>query len=154
MTSEELELLLLPAIVSLGYELTDLEVKVGGRDGVVRLFIDHPDGIGLDDCEAVSREVSAILDVEDPIPGNYNLEVSSPGLDRRLRTREHFERFAGEEVRIKMRVPIEGRRNYRGVIGAADDTNVDVEVDGVVHQLPIADIASARLIPSGETVST
>ena len=134
MTSEELELLLLP--------------EVGGRDGVVRLFIDHPEGIGLDDCEAVSREVSAILDVEDPIPGNYNLEVSSPGLDRRLRTRAHFERFAGEEVRVKMRVPIEGRRNYRGAIRAADDTNVDVEVDGELHRLPIANIASARLIPS------
>jgi len=148
MTSEELELLLLPAVVSLGYELTDLEVKVGGRDGVVRLFIDHPEGIGLDDCEAVSREVSAILDAEDPIPGNYNLEVSSPGLDRRLRTRAHFERFAGEEVRVKMRVPIEGRRNYRGAIRAADETNVDVEVDGELHRLPIANIASARLIPS------
>ncbi len=148
MTSEELEQLLAPAVGELGYEITDLEVKVGGRDGVVRLFIDHPDGIGLEDCEAVSREVSMILDVEDPIPGQYNLEVSSPGLDRRLRTRAHFERFAGEEVRVKMRVPIEGRRNYRGAIRAADDENVDVEVDGQLHSLPIGNIATARLIPS------
>lgn len=148
MTSEELEQLLAPAVGGLGYEITDLEVKVGGRDGVVRLFIDHPDGIDLEDCEKVSREVSSILDVDDPIPGQYNLEVSSPGLDRRLRTREHFERFMGEEVRVKMRVPVEGRRNYRGEIRAADDEKVDVEVDGQMHSLLINNIASARLIPS------
>lgn len=148
MTTEELEQLLAPAVGSLGYELADLEVKIGGRDGIVRLFIDHPEGIGLDDCETVSRHVSALLDAEDPIPGHYNLEVSSPGLDRRLRTREHFERFSGESVRVKLRVPIDGRRNYRGAIRAADDEMVDVEVDGEMHRLPLANIASARLIPS------
>lgn len=148
MTSEELEQLLAPAVESLGYELSDLEVKIGGRDGVVRVFIDHPEGIGLDDCEAVSRQIGTVLDAEDPIPGHYTLEVSSPGLDRRLRKREHFERFVGEDVRIKLRVPLDGRRNFRGAIGAVDDENVEVEVDGQSHRLPLAKIASARLVPS------
>jgi ribosome maturation factor RimP len=145
--NDELQAVIEPAVESLGYELVDLEVKVGGRDGLVRVFIDQPDGIGLDDCEAVSRQVSAVLDVEDPIPGHYTLEVSSPGLDRPLTKREHFERFAGEDVRIRLRTPIEGRRNFRGAIRAVHDDSIDVEVDGQSHTLPIATIASARLVP-------
>lgn len=148
MTSEEIRKLLEPAVEALGYELVDLEVRIGGRNGLLRLFIDHPDGIGLDDCETVSRQVSALLDAEDPIPGHYTLEVSSPGLDRPLTKPEHFERFAGEDVRIRLRLPIEGRRNYRGVIRAVVEDNVEVEVDGQPHTLPIASIASARLVPA------
>ncbi len=148
MTSEELIELLEPAIEGMGYELTDLELKLGGRDGLIRVFIDKPEGIGLDDCEAVSRQISTVLDVEDPIPGHYVLEVSSPGLDRRLTKVEHFRRFTGEDVRIKLRFPVEGRRNFRGAIRAVDDDNVEVEVDGESHRLPIATIASARLVPT------
>ncbi|MEQ8206633.1 MAG: ribosome maturation factor RimP, partial [Woeseia sp.] len=96
MTSEELSRLLEPAIEGLGYELCDLEAKLGGRDGVLRVFIDKPEGIVLEDCEKVSRQISAILDLEDPLPGQYALEVSSPGLDRRLSKPAHFERFLGE----------------------------------------------------------
>ena len=147
-TSEELKELLEPAVESLGYELIDLEMKVGGRGGVVRVFIDKPEGIGLEDCEIVSRQVSTVLDVEDPVPGNYNLEVSSPGLDRRLTKSEHFQRFAGEDVRIKLRMPQEGRRNFRGAIRGADADSVELEVDGQSHRLPIAAIASARLVPN------
>ncbi len=148
MTSEELIGLLEPAIESQGYELVDLEMRLGGRDGVIRVFIDKPDGVGLEDCEAVSRQISALLDVEDPIPGHYVLEVSSPGLDRRLTKIEHFRRFAGEDVRIKLRFPLEGRRNFQGAIKAVDDENIEVEVDGQSHRLPIATIASARLVPT------
>lgn len=137
-----------PAIEGQGYELTDLELRIGGRDGVIRVFIDKPEGVGLEDCEAVSRQVSALLDVEDPIPGHYVLEVSSPGLDRRLTKIEHFRRFAGEDVRIKLRFPVAGRRNFQGPIRAVDDENIEVEVDGQSHQLPIATIASARLVPT------
>ena len=100
MTGEELTKLLEPAVEQLGYELSDLEVKVGGRHGVIRLFIDKADGVGLEDCETVSRQVSALLDVEDPVPGHYVLEVSSPGLDRRLTKVEHFERFMGEDLSL------------------------------------------------------
>jgi len=96
MTGDELATLLEPTVERLGYELADLEVRPGGRNGLVRVFIDGPDGIGLDDCEKVSLAVSALLDVEDPLPGNYNLEVSSPGLDRKLTKVEHFQRFTGQ----------------------------------------------------------
>ena len=140
--------LLEPPIERLGYEIADLELRLGGRDGLIRVFIDKPEGVGLDDCEVVSREISALLDVEDPIPGHYVLEVSSPGLDRRLTKVEHFKRFTGEDVRIKLRFPVAGRRNYRGALRAVDEESIEVEVDGQSHRLPIATIASARLVPS------
>ena len=147
MTGDELARLLEPAIERLGYELSDLEVKLGGRGGVVRLYIDQPDGISLDDCEKVSLAVSALLDVEDPLPGQYNLEVSSPGLDRKLTKVEHFQRFTGETVKVQMRFPIEGRKRFRGTLVASNDENIVVEVDGEPHSLPMATIDTARLVP-------
>lgn len=147
MSKGELIKLLEPTVDHLGYELTDLELKLGGRDGLVRLFIDAQDGIGVEDCETVSRQVSAILDVEDPIPGNYALEVSSPGLDRTLTKPAHFQRFMGEDVRVKLRFPLDGRRNFRGALAAADDENIEVVVDGESHSLPLSTIESARLAP-------
>ena len=149
MTKDELSELLVPTVESLGYELSDLEVKAGNRDGVLRLFIDKPDGIELQDCETVSRAVSALLDVEDPFPGHYALEVSSPGLDRKLTKVEHFQRFAGEVVKVQMRFPIEGRRRFRGTLVSSDDENIVVEVDGEPHSLPLATIDTARLVPAG-----
>lgn len=144
----ELENLIEPTVVKLGYELSDLELKLGGRDGLVRVFIDRPEGVGLEDCEIVSRQLSAVLDVEDPLPGHYTLEVSSPGLDRKLTKPEHFRRFAGETVRVKLRFPLGGRRNFRGVLQSADDKRIEVEVDGELYGLEIAAIESARLVPS------
>jgi ribosome maturation factor RimP len=88
------------------------------------------------------------LDVEDPVPGHYVLEVSSPGLDRRLTKLEHFQRFMGKDIRVKLRIPIEGRRNFCGALQAADEENIEVEVDGRSHRLPRATIQSARLIPT------
>jgi ribosome maturation factor RimP len=144
----ELERLIEPAVEQLGYELSDLELKLGGRDGIVRVFIDKPDGVDLSDCEIVSRQLSAVLDVEDPLPGHYRLEVSSPGLDRKLTKPEHFQRFLGETIRVKLRFPVDGRRNFRGVLRAADEEQIEVEVDGESHSLQIATIEYARLIPS------
>jgi ribosome maturation factor RimP len=149
MTRDELQNLLEPAITRLGYELVDLEANLSGKGGVLRLFIDHGDGVGLDDCEAVSNAVSALLDVEDPIPGHYDLEVSSPGLDRKLTKIEHFQRFTGQDVRVQMRFPIEGRKRFRGTLTAADDENIVVDVDGEMHTLPMATIDTARLVPTG-----
>jgi len=149
MTSDELNELLEPTIARLGYELSDLELKVGGKHGVLRLFIDKADGIGLDDCEKVSRAVGALLDVEDPLPGHYDLEVSSPGLDRKLTKVEHFQRFTGEIVKVQMRFPIEGRRRFRGTLVSSDDENIVVDVDGELHTLPVATIDTARLVPGG-----
>lgn len=148
MTGAELARLLEPTVEGLGYELADLELRIGGKNGVVRLFIDRPEGVGLGDCEAVSRQVSALLDVEDPVPGHYVLEVSSPGLDRKLTKPAHFQRFVGEEVRVQMRFPIGGRRRFRGKLLAAGEETIEVEVDGASHSLPMATIDSARLVPS------
>jgi len=147
MTGEELAILLEPTIERLGFELSDLEVKLGGRGGIVRLFIDQPDGISLEDCEKVSLAVSALLDVEDPLPGQYSLEVSSPGLDRKLTKVEHFQRFTGETLKVQMRFPIEGRKRFRGTLVSQDGENIVVEVDGEPHSLPIATIDTARLVP-------
>jgi len=148
-TGDELQKLLEPTIERLGYELTDLEVRLSGQGGLLRLTIDKPDGIDLDDCEKVSQAVSALLDVEDPVPGNYNLEVSSPGLDRKLTKVEHFQRFEGETLKVTMRFPIEGRRRFRGTLVSSDDENIVVEVDGESHSLPLTMIDTARLVPDG-----
>ncbi len=147
MTGDELSNLLEPTVERLGYELVDAEVRLGSKGGLVRLFIDKPEGVDLDDCERVSRAVSALLDVEDPIPGNYNLEVSSPGLDRKLTKVEHFQRFTGETVKIQMRIPIAGRRRFRGTLVSSDADNIVVEVDGESHRLPLKTIDTARLVP-------
>jgi ribosome maturation factor RimP len=149
MTGDELATLLEPTVERLGYELADLEVRLGGKGGRVRLFIDKPEGIGLDDCEKVSRAVSALLDIEDPVPANYDLEVSSPGLDRKLTKVEHFQRFMGEIVKVQMRLPLAGRRRFRGKLLSVDDENIVVEVDGESYSLALATIDTARLVPDG-----
>jgi ribosome maturation factor RimP len=148
MMKAEFTALIEPAIERLGYELADLELRLGNKDGLVRIFIDRAEGVGLADCENVSRQVSALLDVEDPIPGHYVLEVSSPGLDRKLTKPAHFQRFLGADIRVKLRFPQDGRRNFRGALRAADEEKIEVEVDGKSYSLPLATIESARLVPT------
>jgi ribosome maturation factor RimP len=148
MTGEELTRLLEPTIEQLGYELADLELKLAGRDSLVRVFIDKPEGVGLEDCETVSRQVSAVLDVEDPVPGHYVLEVSSPGLDRKLTKPAHYRRYVGDDIRVQLRFPIEGRKKFRGKLTAASEETIQIDVDGQLHELPIATIDTARLVPS------
>jgi ribosome maturation factor RimP len=104
-------------------------------------------GIGIDDCERVSREVSALLDVEDPIPTAYTLEVSSPGSDRVLRPRAHFGRFAGSRVFVELKVPREGRKRYTGLLAAVSDEGVELEVDRQRVRVPFDEIEKARLAP-------
>jgi ribosome maturation factor RimP len=148
MSRDKLIKLVEPLVEQLGFELADLELRTGGRDGILRIFIDKADGIGIEDCEEVSRRVSAIFDVEDPVQSDYTLEVSSPGLDRTLTKLAHFQRFMGQDVKVKLRFPLEGRRNYRGALKAADEDKIEVEVDGESLSLPLATIESARLIPT------
>jgi ribosome maturation factor RimP len=148
MSRDVLLKLLEPAVEKMGFELTDIELKLGGQDGLLRLFIDKDGGIGIEDCENVSRQVSSILDVEDPLPGNYTLEVSSPGLDRTLTKPAHFQRFMGADVRVKLRFPLAGRRNFRGELKFANEEDIEVEVDGESHRLAISTIESARLVPN------
>jgi ribosome maturation factor RimP len=138
--------LLEPPLQSLGYELIDLEVRTGG-DGLLRLFIDREPSVTLADCELVSQQIGAFLDVEDPLPGRYVLEVSSPGLDRRLRTPEHFARFAEFEIRVELVRPIDGRKRFKGRYTVPDEHAIEIDVDGTVWRLPLEDIAVARLIP-------
>jgi len=137
-----------PEVNAFGYELVDLELKLDGRGGVLRLFIDKDSGITLDDCERVSHQVSGLMDVEDPIPGHYVLEVSSPGVNRRLRRHEDFERFLGERVKIEMQRPnADGRRRFAGQLAKVADDVVTVDVGGEQFSLPVADIEMARLAP-------
>ncbi len=149
MTGDELKKLLEPTIERLGFELTDLEVRLGGKGGLLRITIDKPEGIDLDDCEKASLAVSALLDIENPVADNYNLEVSSPGLDRKLTKLEHFQRFEGETLKVTMRFPIAGRRRFRGTLVSSDNENIVVEVDGESHSLPLASLDTARLVPYG-----
>ena len=140
--------LLEPVATGLGYELIDIELSSAGRNSVVRVYIDRTDGagVGLDDCERVSRAIGAVLEAEDPIGHEYQLEVSSPGFDRPLRTAAHFARFAGSEARIELAAPIEGRRRFRGLLGPVADGNVTIEVDRREWKLPLAGISKARLV--------
>ena len=137
-----------PVVTGLGYEVVDIEFKPHPRNGLLRGYIDQEDGILVEDCEIVSRQLSAMLDVEDPIPGHFNLEISSPGLDRPLRKAEDFERFAGANVKIKMGMPdLQGRRNFTGKLLGIKDNEVLVEVDGEIHYLAFGGIDKARLVP-------
>lgn len=132
----------------MGYELLGLEYQMRPQSGaLLRMYIDHADGIQLDDCETVSRQFGAVLDVEDPIKGEYELEVSSPGLDRPLFEKRHFERFVGHEAKIRLHRAIDGRRRFKGVIRAVDGDELALEVDGVEIRLPFAEIDNARLVP-------
>lgn len=136
-----------PVIQSMGYELVGVEFLGGGGHGILRVYIDQESGIGLDDCAKVSHQISGILDVEEPIQQVYDLEVSSPGLNRPLFKLADYQRFEGHAVKIKMAVPQQGRRNYNGMLqGVVESKYVQIMIDGEIHKLPISGIAKANLI--------
>ena len=139
--------LLEPLVEQLGFELVDVEANAGRGSGMLRLYIDGVAGVGVDDCERVSREVSALLDVEDPMPGAFTLEVSSPGFDRVLRKPAHFERFRGARVKVELIVPRDGRRRYTGDLVSVSDRGIELEVDGGNVTVDFAAIDRARLAP-------
>ncbi len=145
--NEKLIGLVEPLLGNLGYELVDLEFGGGRGSGTLRVFIDRAQGVGIEDCERVSREISALLDVHDPIPTAYRLEVSTPGLDRVLRTPAHYARFAGARIEVELLVPREGRRRYTGALISAGETGFEMSVDGVQVHLDYADVHRARLVP-------
>ena len=117
-----------PVVVDMGYELLGIEYVASGKHSVLRLYIDCEEGVGVNDCETVSRQVSSIMDVEDPISGQYNLEVSSPGIERPLFVIAHYRRFLGHDVRLRTYRPIEGKRNFTGSIGSVGETNNTIEL--------------------------
>ena len=135
------------AVRGLGYELVGVEYLPQGRRSLLRVYIDTPEGVTVEDCERASHQISGVLDVDDPIRGEYVLEVSSPGLDRPLFTAEHFQRFTGSRVRLRLSPPLEGRRNFSGVLqGMRGDAVVVAQEDGEV-EIPFHHIDQARLVP-------
>ena len=137
-----------PVVEGMGYEVVDIEFRPHPTDGLLRIFIDKPGGIQLEDCEEVSKQVSGVLDVEDPIPGQFNLEVSSPGLERPLRKQQDFIRFAGEKIKIKLSVPtLEGQRNFTGKLMGMQDEEVILQADNETHYFPLDSIDKAHIVP-------
>ena len=153
---KDLWLLTEPYVRDAGFDLIEVTFGRESSGWVLRLFIDSPQGASVtvshDDCSRVSRDVSAALDVADSIPHAYQLEVSSPGLDRPLRREGDFARFVGENARVKMSDEggVDGRRNFSGTIRGAKDGRVEIECDGRSYQLPIDGIAKANLVPNWE----
>ena len=132
---------------ALGFELVDVELAGGRQHHTLRVYIEGPRGVTVDDCAQVSRQISAILDVEDPFPGSYTLEVSSPGLDRPLVTPADFRRFQGATIKVRLYDALDGRRNFTGRLLSATADDVLVEVENVQFRLPLASIERARLVP-------
>jgi len=139
--------LLEPIVIGLGYEWVGTEYLPQGKHSLLRIYIDHQDGINVDDCAKVSHQVSGVLDVEEPIKGHYVLEVSSPGMDRPLFSREQFEQFVGAEVSIRLGMPMDDRRNFKGIIKTVESDEIVVEDSGVEYRLSLDWIESARLVP-------
>jgi ribosome maturation factor RimP len=144
-----------PVVTQEGLEMVDIEFRREPRGMVLRLFLDreggatdeHGRGVSMDDLTRVSRQLGDLLDVHDAVPGAYTLEVSSPGIDRRLRRPDHFERYLGKQVRVRTAMPIQGRRVFTGVLGAVDLAGIQVEAHDGRHFIPFADIAQANYEP-------
>ena len=145
---EQLQALLAPVVTGLGFECWGIEFVSQGKHSVLRVYIDKEGGILVDDCAEVSRQVSSVLDVEDPISSEYTREVSSPGMERPLFTLEQFAKYAGEQVKIKLRSPFEGRRNFQGLLRGVEEQDIVVQVEDHEFLLPIDMIDKANIIPS------
>ncbi len=147
---EKVRQLAAPLAAQEGLELVDVEIGGGHGRQTLRLFIDKPGGVSLDECSSVSRALSTALDVEDPIQGSYDLEVSSPGLDRPLRTPEHFQQYGGNKVRVKTFGPVpecENRKTFVGILRGYEDGTVVVDVDGKVFRVPYTQVSKANIEP-------
>jgi len=142
-----LQALIEPTVVALDYEFVGIEYLSQGKHSLLRVYIDSEDGITLDDCSKVSHQISGLLDVEDVIPGQFNLEVSSPGLDRPLFTLEHFQRFIGSEIKISLSMPVENRRKLTGRLCGVDEKEIVLNVDNADIHLHFDDIEKANLVP-------
>jgi len=148
--TETIGRLIEPVIASLGYELLGVEYLPQGRHSLLRVYIDSEAGIGLEDCATVSRQISAVLDVEDPIHGQYNLEVSSPGVERPLFKPQHFERVLGEKIRVRLAVPRDGRRKYKGILVESGGGHITLhDEDGEDYRIALADIEKANVVFEG-----
>ncbi len=146
--SAKLQEIVRNVVEPMGYELVGVEYLSGYQGGnLLRIYIDTEKGIDVDDCAAVSHQLSGVFDVEDPLPAQYSLEVSSPGLDRPLFDTEDYRRFVGRKVNIRLDSSIGGRRKYKGLLVGVEDDEILVEVDGEVYPLFMEQIQEARLVP-------
>ncbi|MGJ8514716.1 ribosome maturation factor RimP [Carnimonas bestiolae] len=139
-----------PTVTSLGFELWGVDYQAQGKHSRLIIYIDSEKGVNVDDCAHVSRQVSALLDVEDPISGHYNLEVSSPGMDRPLYTLAQFEKYAGHHVQVRLREAFEDRRKFRGLLMGIEEEDVIVRVDQEEFGFPIETIDRANVVPQFE----
>jgi len=145
MVENKVEQLIGPLVESMGYQLWGCEYLAQGRHSVLRVYIDKTEGIGIEDCERVSHEVSALLDVEDPITGHYALEVSSPGVPRPIFHCWQYQRYVGQAVQIKLYQPVENRRKYEGTIVSADETELVINTGEVEQHFSVSNIVKANL---------
>jgi len=136
-----------PVVNGMGYDLIEIEHFPNPKHGVLRLYIDKEEGITIDDCSDVSRQISALIDVEDPVRGQFNLEVSSPGMDRPLRRVKDFQRFTGSKVKLKTVMPLDGQRNFSGRLLEADEESLTIETDTEEITLPMSALEKARIVP-------
>jgi ribosome maturation factor RimP len=143
----DLETLLAPVVAEQGCELWGLEFSMQGRHSLLRLYIDAADGVTLEDCEKVSRQVSAVMDVEDPITSAYTLEVSSPGMNRPLYTLAQFQRYIGQQIAVRLRAPYEGRRKFQGTLIGLEDGDIVVQMGDTEFLLPFEGIDKANVVP-------
>ncbi|GBL03205.1 ribosome maturation factor RimP [Glaciecola sp. KUL10] len=140
--------MLVSPVEALGFELVGVEFVRAGKHSILRVYIDKETGIDVDDCADVSHQVSAVLDVEDPITTEYNLEVSSPGMDRPLFKAAHYESIVGETVSVKLRMPIDGRRNFKGTLLSCESGIISVKVDNDTFELAVENIEKGNLVPN------
>ena len=136
-----------PSVEDLGYELVGIEYIRAGQHSTLRVYIDQESGILVDDCAAVSRQISALMDVEDPITNEYTLEVSSPGLERPLFNAQQYVAFIGEEVKVQLRMPIQNRRKWKGIIDSVEGEIICVNVDGTLERFALSNIQKANIVP-------
>jgi ribosome maturation factor RimP len=134
-----------PVLTPEGLELVELEYRPQGKRSLLRVYIDGPDGVTIEDCELAGRQIGALLDMEDPIPGAYDLEVSSPGINRVLRKAKHFAMHIGSPVKIKTLDKVQGRANFKGILEDNSDASVKINVDGEMFHIDLDNIKKARL---------
>ncbi|MDX1795914.1 MAG: ribosome maturation factor RimP [Hydrogenovibrio sp.] len=144
---EKIEQLLAPTIESMGFDFWGVEYLPAGKHSTLRVYIDKPEGVTVDDCGQVSRQVSAIMDVEDPIANAYMLEVSSPGLDRPLMKPEQFKAYENSLVQVRTSSPVMGRKRFKGPMVKVNDQGIEVEVDNEIYEIDFALIDKANVVP-------
>lgn len=148
----ELTAVIQPVVEQMGYVFWGAEFHGRGHRAMLRVFIDHSDGISLDDCSAVSGQLGSVLDIEDVIKQSYTLEVSSPGIERSLFRSEHYQRYIGERIKVRSRFPLANRKNFSGYLKSADGYSIVLDLGGELIEIPLNAIKLAKLVFEDERV--